>query len=415
MRPSDPLHNKNRHWASSFRIRNYRHQWFSDLLGSWGMEMEVLILGWFVLVQTESPLLLSILGALHFGGTLLCPLSGVIADRISRRTILIGLRLIYALLASFIMVLGLLDLIEVWHLFIIAGLSGLLKPTDLVIRNALVADIVPEETLRNALGYARTTMDLARIIGSLLGAGLFALLGLGIAYGAVVGIYLVSALLAARIDLPAQEFKTKSRPLKELQQAWRYLKSHSMIVATLILAFLVNVTAFPITHGLLPVVVKNIYGMQEHGLATMLTLFSIGALVGGFVSAVLRNVERIARGMIIAILIWHASIALLGQTTVVAIGFGLMLVIGVSHGIAMVLMSAVLLYLTDESYRGRMSGIRMMLIYGLPLGLVMGGWLIERLGVVSTFTLYGLVGAACTILVTLRWPILWKNTDWSKL
>ena len=71
-----------------FRIRSYRFQWPADLLTSWAFEMETLILGWYVLVETNSVVMLTVFGALLYGGTLIAPIVGVWSDRIGHRTML---------------------------------------------------------------------------------------------------------------------------------------------------------------------------------------------------------------------------------------------------------------------------------------------------------------------------------------
>ena len=71
-----------------FRIRNYRFQWPADLLTSWAFEMETLILGWYVLVETGSVLLLTLLASLNYTGTLIAPMFGVAGDRIGHRDLL---------------------------------------------------------------------------------------------------------------------------------------------------------------------------------------------------------------------------------------------------------------------------------------------------------------------------------------
>ena len=63
-----------------FRIRSYRFQWPADLLTSWAFEMETLVLGWYVLVETNSVLMLTVFGALLYGGTLIAPMIGVWSD-----------------------------------------------------------------------------------------------------------------------------------------------------------------------------------------------------------------------------------------------------------------------------------------------------------------------------------------------
>src|SRR3954463_6033370 len=89
-----------------FRIRSYRFQWPADLLTSWAFEMETLILGWYVLVETNSVVMLTLFGALLYGGTLIAPIVGVWSDRLGHRNMLSGMRAIYALVAATLMTLA---------------------------------------------------------------------------------------------------------------------------------------------------------------------------------------------------------------------------------------------------------------------------------------------------------------------
>ena len=101
---------------------------------TWGAEMETLILGWYILVATDSPFLVGLLGALRFSGTLTAPVVGVIADRMSRKFMLFVLRAGAGLSALSLLVLAVTDLIQPWHVFAIASISGILRPADNVLR-----------------------------------------------------------------------------------------------------------------------------------------------------------------------------------------------------------------------------------------------------------------------------------------
>src|SRR5581483_4415170 len=90
-----------------FRIRNYRFQWPADLLTSWAFEMETLILGWYVLAETGSVLLLSLVASLNYTGTLIAPVFGILGDRIGHRDLLAMMRATYAGLAGTLMMLAL--------------------------------------------------------------------------------------------------------------------------------------------------------------------------------------------------------------------------------------------------------------------------------------------------------------------
>src|SRR5882672_7246512 len=89
-----------------FRIRSYRFQWPADLLTSWAFEMETLILGWYVLVETGSVVMLTVFGAMYYGGTLIAPMVGVASDRIGHRHLLSGMRAVYGAVAATLTVLA---------------------------------------------------------------------------------------------------------------------------------------------------------------------------------------------------------------------------------------------------------------------------------------------------------------------
>src|SRR5215207_6911430 len=88
-----------------FATRSFRFQWPADLLTSWAFEMETIILGWYVLVETGSVFWLTVFGASQYLGTLVAPLFGVAGDRLGHKSLLLGMRLSYAVFASTLLAL----------------------------------------------------------------------------------------------------------------------------------------------------------------------------------------------------------------------------------------------------------------------------------------------------------------------
>src|SRR5262245_66376363 len=90
-----------------FGIRNYRFQWPADLLTSWAFEVETLVLGWYIMIETGSVLLLTVLASLQYAGTLIAPVFGMIGDRIGHRDLLAAMRFTYTFLPATLLPLAL--------------------------------------------------------------------------------------------------------------------------------------------------------------------------------------------------------------------------------------------------------------------------------------------------------------------
>ena len=396
----------------SFSYRSYRFQFSADTLMAWAAEMENLILGWYILVETGSPFLLGLFAALRFLGTLAAPFFGVIADRVDRRRMIITLRLVFSIMAVTLMVLALTGLLETWHIFIIATATGMTRIADNVARQALIADIVPRRTLMNAMGLSRTTQDLAKIAGALLGAGLFAQFGLGPAYIGVTVFYAGSVLLATGVTLSGRVAPPrKEPPYQTLKAGIRYVRGSSTIVAMMYLAFLVNLTVFPLTNGLMPVVARDVFGTDENGLARLLAVAAAGALGGSVLMAAFTRIKRPERVMLGAIVAWHVFLLAFAQMDTAARAYPVLAMIGMASSLSMVSMSVLLLTTATREFRGRVMGVRMLAVYGLPIGLLVGGALAEVAGIQTTLLIYGAVGLAMTAVAVVVWPQLWRGIE----
>jgi predicted MFS family arabinose efflux permease len=393
-----------------FRIRNYRFQWPADLLTSWAFEMETLILGWYVLVETGSVLLLTLFASLGYIGTLVAPMFGVIGDRIGHRDLLAMMRATYAALATVLTTLVLSGHLAPIYVFIVAALMGIVRPSDLGVRGALVASIMPHDQLIGAISISRTTMDTARIAGALSGAGLFASLGMGPAYMAIVCLYMTATVLTLCVVAPrkpgaagaAASAALQPSPLRELKEGVAYVWTTPRMQAALWVAFLANLTAYPLTNGLLPYIAKAVYGTNQTGLGYLSASFAIGSLTGSIVLSLIRDI-RVARLMIGATVVWYAILLVFVQMQTVPTAIACLVAAGFSQSLAMISIAVILMRTTSESFRGRVMGVRMMVIYGLPLGLLAAGSLIDEIGFAATGTLYAAAGLALMLAVALHW------------
>jgi MFS family permease len=400
-----------------FRNRSFRFQWPADLLTSYAFEMETLILGWYVLSETGSVLLLTLFGALQYTGTLVSPMFGVMGDRLGHRNLLCGMRAVFTMLAATLMVVALSGAFTPVLVFVIAGAIGLVRPSDLGVRLSLIADNVATQELTAAMGVARTTSDTARVGGALAGAGMFAAFGIGPAYIAVVSFYALGLLLTTaipRAPLETQESHTaasthlRQSPWRDLREAIAYVWSTPQLLAALLLAFLVNMTAYPLSNGLLPYVAKEVYGIDQAGLGYLVASFAVGGLVGSVAVSMNGRVIRPARTMIVSGVAWYTMLFVFAQMQDPSGGMLMLMLAGLAQSICMVTLFVVVLRITNDKFRGRVMGVRMLVIYSLPLGLLAAGALIDVIGFGATATLYAVVGLLFTVAIAVRWhAVIW--------
>lgn len=399
-----------------FQVRSFRYQWPADLGTSWAFEMETLILGWYVLVETQSVLMLTIYISMQHLGTLLSPMFGVAGDRVGQRKLLSAMRAFYALLAGTIMTLALAGLLNPYAVLGIAALMGLVRPSDIGMRAALVGETVPRAQLMGAMSVQRTTQDSAKIAGALSGAGLVAALGMGPAYAVVTGLYVASCLLtlqtgAARpvVDPDVQAPAVQS-PLRDLKDGLVYVWTTPYLRGALLLAFFLNMTAFPLFTGLLAYVAKEIYAADQTTLSYMIAFAASGALTGSIAMTRFSSFIRPSRLMVYAAVTWYVVLLVFSQTTTAQAGMAMLYLAGICQASGMISMATVLLRNSDQKFRGRIMGVRMLAIYGNMPGILLAGFLIPRLGYQWVAAGYCVVGILVTLLIIYNWrATLWQN------
>ena len=393
-----------------FRLRGFRFLWSADLLVASAMEMEILILAWYVLTTTGSVLLLTVLGSVQYIGTLLAPMAGVIGDRLGLRRLLVSMRALYTCLAVLLATLAFTGRLTPALAIVIAATASLARSSDMGMRAALCAEIVPGDRLMRAIGISRTTSDAARATGALTGAGLFGLLGLAPAYVVICCCHLLGCLLTlgARADAGSSGSSAGGRvaresPWRDLGDGLGYVWRTPHLNGAIWLAFLANLTALPLTSGLLPYVAREVLSLDQNGLGALVASFAVGALVGSATVSVVGARIRAGQVMMSAALVWYLMVGVFPHMPGVKSAMGLLLVTGFLQSLTMVPLAGILLRTSEPGMRGRVMGARMLAVNSLPFGLLLAGWLIGRIGFEATITGYAAAGFLVVVAMMCWW------------
>lgn len=408
---------------AAFRVRSFRFQWSADLLTSWAFEMENVVLGWYVVTHTGSVVLLTIFGSLQYVGTLVAPLFGVLGDRFGGRAMLCGMRAIYVTVAGALAVLAFAGLVTPGWVLVLAALGGIVRPNDLAMRNTLIGATIPAGHLMGALGLSRATADSARIVGALAGATLSSALGLGATYLFVTAFYLASLGLTLGVSRIRAERTGPAPPAvtarpssalagtgRDLREGVAHVARTPVLLAMVLLAFLINLTAYPTTNGLLPYVAQRIYLVDATGLGWLVASFAGGGLLASIMTVLATGFRHPERATVVAIAVWHAALLAFGHMETMGAGLVTLFVAGFAQNVAVIGIVAAILASAEPGLRGRVLGVRTLAIYGLPLGLLIAGVLIDRVGFPWTNTVFALVGLLVTGWIGFRWrDALWRR------
>jgi MFS family permease len=391
----------------ALHIRNYRTFAAGSLLSNIGTWMQRVAQDWLVLVVTGSAGALGITTGLQFLPTLLLsPVAGVMADRFSKRVILVWAQIAMGATALALGLLALAGAAEAWHIYLLSFVFGCGSAIEVPARQTFVNEMVDRDRLANAVGLNSASFNLARMIGPALAGGLISLLGSGeratgtvILFNALSYVAVLISLWRIRTDeLTPTRRLTSSKG--QLAEGLRYVRSRPDIMLVMAVVFCAGTFGlnFQMTTALMATGVYD-KGAGEYGVLG--SIIAVGSLAGSLVAA-RRKVSR-QRLVITAAVVF-------GLTEVVAglmpsyLTFALVLPLcGVTALTTVTAANAFVQMSVDPEMRGRVMSIYMMIFMGgTPFGAPALGWVAERYG--ARWTLIG--GGALTALGALTAAVL---------
>ena len=395
---------------AALRHPNFR-LWFIgqcvSLIGTW---MQSTAQGYLLYELTKSPILLGVAGfASGIPIWLFSLCSGLIADRISRRKMILITQASMMVLAAILAILVFTDTVQAWHIIVLAFLLGTANAFDAPARQAFVVEMVPKEDLTNAIALNSSIFNLGTIIGPSVAGLVYAWLGPGWCFtiNAMSFIAVLIALFMMRI--PKREYIPPSQsPLRSLQEGLKYAFGDADIRTLLINLGAVSMFGFSLM-TLLPAWATTVLGGDVKTNGLLLSARGVGSLAGALMIAYLGS--RVIRGKI-----WTAGAVVMpfslllfaifrnlpiSMVMLVVMGWSLMSVVNISN--------ALIQTHVPDALRGRVMSIFVLIFQGgMPLGSLLAGWMA---GVTSEPIT--VLASACVILVVvgvtqIRYPSMRK-------
>ena len=390
-----------------FRHRDFAFVWGSTALVGMGTQMESAVLGWFVLTLTDSPFLVGSIAAARMALNFLALFAGALADRLPRNILLSTVEFIMGSLGILMLVLILTGLLEVWHIFAITLVMGVVRLCQMPVAQSLVADTLPADRLGHGAAFNTVAMNLAMLCGPVIGGILFKEFGPQGAYIAIASLYLSAGITALgnRVS-QSRESRSVAPVLTTVMEGLRYVVGSQVLWAVLTVAVIINLAGWTVHTGLAPIFARDVLGTDSAGLGLLLFGFGIGALTGSLGFAMVPNIRRVGLLLIMAVVAWHSLILLFSLSKVFYLSIGIFVLVGMAFASTQVLILTLLLRTTQREFRGRVMSLRSFAILGYSFGSIGAGAIAGVWGAPIAAQVVGIAGVIMMVALVLVAPQL---------
>jgi MFS family permease len=385
-------------WATTLRAlrhRNFQLFFGGQLISLTGTWMQSVAQAWLVYSMTKSALLLGSVGfASQIPVFLFAPFGGITADRVNRQRLVIATQICSMILAGILAFLTLSGRIQVWHIFVLAGLLGVVNAFDIPGRQSFLIDMVGKEDLMNAIALNSSMFNGARVVGPAVAGILVARIGEGwcFAANAISYIAVIIGLLLMKVrSIPR---KSSHSPIEDIIEGFRWVNRTKIIRSLLFLIGLVSLVGMPYT-VLMPVFADKILHGGARGLGILMGATGVGALFGALTLAAKTGIKGLGRWITITCATLGISLFLFSFSTSFWLSAALLLPCGYSMMLQMACSNTLIQTLVPDHLRGRVMSLYSMMFMGMaPFGAFFGGALAHRVGAPMTVAVGGI---ACVL------------------
>ncbi len=346
--------------------RDFRLYWFGQLVTVSGLQMIILAEGWLIWMLRGSEFLLGAVGGIRaVPAVALSLFGGALADKVELRRLLILIESTAGFALFVLAILTVTGIVEIWHIFAVAFVFGIIQAFDQPGRHALFPHLLDRGELMNAVSLNSTIWPATRIFGPALAGYIIAVLGTKsqsplMGAGAVFFLAFLGfaffTLVLFLLRIPAFARSGGRNIFSEIAVGLHFVWSHSpfntLTAMNFLGIFLVT------THAtLLPVFASDILKGDASTLGTLHAAAGIGSLLGALIAANLGN-PRIRGWLVVGGLVGQAMfVVLFGFSRNMNLSLAFQLLAGLSHALFMVSAQSTVQSQVPDHLRGRMMAI----------------------------------------------------------
>jgi predicted MFS family arabinose efflux permease len=393
------------------QIRDFRILWTARVIHEVSRRMELLVLGYLILQLTDSAFQVGLIAVfLNAPRPVLSLFAGVVADRLDRQRVLVGVHACFFAIATALLVLLITHLIQPWHVFLATFLQGSAKVLDDPCRRTAMFDLAGRERIASAMSLETISNNGGKILGPLAGGLLIAGASFAGAYALLVALDLVSLLLMVRLRLPHQKrtSRLETTVWQSLREGIEHSMTNRMVLGVLCISLVLNALVLPIQY-FIPVIATDLLKVGPTLGGLLGSAEGFGTLVGASIIAVRRDIRYHGLLFVAGALMVSLAVMIVGWSPWFALSFTLLLLGGIAQAGFSTMQSTILLLASAPEIRGRIVGASGT-VNGL--GHLLGGW---ETGVIASAFNIGLAvslnaGAALLLVLPVIFltPLVWR-------
>ena len=372
-----------------------------------GTQMEMVVIGWFVLTLTDSPFLVGAISAARMSLNILALFAGAVADRVPKQRVLATVEFLMAAFAGIMILLIMIGFLETWHIFFLAMTAGMVRVFEMPSSQALVADTLPEDRIANGAAFNTLGRNIAMLIGPLVGGVLFKGFGPEGSFIAIAALYVLSGWVALHVRSTGSAIiKTQESVIRSVISGLKYVKGQQALWATLVLVLIFESSGWTFHTTLVPIFARNELNADSGGLGLLLFAFGAGAVTASLIWTMIGSGRPVGKYMIGSVVVWHASILVFATSESFYVSMTILVVTGAGFASTQFFMLSALLGNTLSEYRGRVMSLRSLAIYAFALGSISSGAIADFWNPPLAATVVGSMGIILALLLTVLAPKL---------
>lgn len=383
-------------WRGTFRAlrhRNFQLFFTGQLISLVGTWMQNIAQSWLVYRLTGSSLLLGTVGfASQIPVFLISPIGGTVADRHSRHRMVIATQTASMLLAFILALLTLSNVVQVWHVFVLAAALGVVNAFDIPARQAFIVEMVGKEDLMNAIALNSSMFNGARIIGPAVAGVLVAGIGEGWCFFGNGVSYIAVIIGLLMMHVTSRPRRSEGSPLDNVIEGFRFVRRTAPIREVLLLLALVSLVAMPYS-VLMPIFADRILHGGARGLGILMGATGVGALLGALSLAARSGLRGLGRLIAIAAVGFGGSLIAFALSHTFWLSVVLLVPVGFFMMTETTSSNTLIQAMVPDELRGRVMAVYSMMFMGMaPFGSLFAGAIASGLGAPLTIAIGG---AAC--------------------